>query len=105
MTRAFKVMKTEMDQIRERWKQVQARLVSEVERTNEENNGLKQAMIVRNAELDKVKQEREAAIRRHRQVQAKLGIVKMELSVAKADVEKPLTSRDAQIKENDRLRN
>jgi chromosome segregation ATPase len=53
MTRAFEVMKTEMDQIRERWQQirerwqqVQARLVSEVERTNEENTGLKQAIMV-----------------------------------------------------------
>jgi hypothetical protein len=105
MTRAFEVMKTEMDQIRERWKQVQARLVSEVERTNEENTGLKQAMTVRNAELDKVRQEREAAIRRHRQVQAEMSIVQMELSVAKSDVEKARTSRDAQLKENDRLRN
>jgi uncharacterized membrane protein YdbT with pleckstrin-like domain len=52
-----------------------------------------------------VKKEREAAIRRHRQVQAELGLVKMELSVAKVDVENARIGRDAQIKENDRLRN
>jgi hypothetical protein len=52
-----------------------------------------------------VKQEWEAAIRRHRQVQAELGVVKLELSVAKADVQKAHTSRDEQIKENDRLQN
>jgi hypothetical protein len=69
-------------------------LVSKVERTNEENTGLKQAMTIRNAELDKVKQERETAIRRHRQVQAELGIVKLELSVVKPDVQKARTSRD-----------
>jgi hypothetical protein len=104
MTGAFEVMKADLDKTRERWKQVQARLVSEVERTNEENTGLKLAMTVRNAEIDKVKQERDAAIRRHRQVQAELGIVQLELSVAKADVQKARTSRDEQIKENDCLR-
>jgi alkanesulfonate monooxygenase SsuD/methylene tetrahydromethanopterin reductase-like flavin-dependent oxidoreductase (luciferase family) len=41
MTGAFEVMKADLDKTRERWKQVQARLVSEVERTNEENTGLK----------------------------------------------------------------
>jgi chromosome segregation ATPase len=104
MTRAFEVMKTEMDQIRERWEQVQAWLVSEVERTNEENTRLKQAMTVQNAELDKVRQEREVAIRRHRQAQAKLSIVKLELTVAKDDVQKARIGRDEQMKENDRLR-
>jgi hypothetical protein len=105
MTRAFEVMKTTIDQIRERWKQVQARLVSEVERTNEENTGLKQAMTVRNAELDKVRQEQEVAICRHRQAQAELGIVKLELTVAKDDVQKARAGRDEPMKENNRLRN
>jgi hypothetical protein len=104
MTRAFEVMKIEMDQIREWWQQVQARLVSKVERTSEENTGLKQAITVRNAELDKVRQEREATIRRHRQAQAELGIVKLKLMVAKDDVQKARTGREEQMKENDRLR-
>jgi hypothetical protein len=30
-------MKTDMEQLRERWERVQSRLVAEVERTNEEN--------------------------------------------------------------------
>jgi hypothetical protein len=51
-------------------------------------------MTVRNAELDKVRQEREAAIRRHRQTQAELGIVKLELTVAKDDVQKARAGRD-----------
>jgi hypothetical protein len=38
-------------------------------------------------------------------VQAELGIVKLELSVVKADVQKARTSLDEQIKENDRLQN
>jgi chromosome segregation ATPase len=104
ITKAFEVMKTEMDQIRERWEQVQSRSVAKVECTNEENIGLKQAMTVQNAELEKVRQEREAAIRRHRQAQAELGIVKLELTVAKDDVQKARAGRDEQMNENDRLR-
>jgi hypothetical protein len=65
MKRAFEVMKTEMDQIRERWEQVQSRLVLEVEHTNKENAGLTQAITDQNAELDKVRKEQEAAVRRH----------------------------------------
>jgi chromosome segregation ATPase len=105
MTRAFEVMKTEMDQLRERWEQVQSRLVAEVERTNEENTGLKQAMTDQNAELDKVRKERDAAVCRHRQAEAELGIVKLELTVAKDDVQKARAGQDEMMKENDRLRN
>jgi chromosome segregation ATPase len=79
--------------------------VAEVERTNEENAKLKQATTIRNTEIDKLKQEWEAAIRRHRQVQAELGILKLELSVAKDDLQNARTSRDEQAKESDRLRN
>jgi predicted nucleic acid-binding Zn-ribbon protein len=67
MSNAFEVMKTELEQNKERWKQIQTRLVAEVERTNEENGWLKQAMASRNAETDKLKQERDVAVRRHRQ--------------------------------------
>jgi predicted RNase H-like nuclease (RuvC/YqgF family) len=37
MSKAFEVMKLELDKNKERWKLIQARLVAEVERTNEEN--------------------------------------------------------------------
>jgi chromosome segregation ATPase len=104
MTGAFEVMKSDLENTWERWKQVQARLVAEVEHTNEENARLKQAMTVQNTELEKVRKERDAAIRRHRQVQAELRIVKLELSVAKDDVQKARASRDEQMKESDRLR-
>jgi hypothetical protein len=60
--------------------------VSEVERTNEENTRLKQAMTDQNAEIDKVRKERDAAVHRHRQSQPELGIVQLELTVAKDDV-------------------
>jgi predicted nuclease with TOPRIM domain len=69
------------------------------------NVGLKQAMMSRKAKMDKLKQEREAAIRRHRQVQAELGTLRLELSVAKDDLQKARTNWDAQAKESDRLRN
>jgi hypothetical protein len=68
MSGVFEVMKSELDKNKERWKLVQAQLVAEVECTNEENVRLKQAMTSRNAKMDKLKQERDAAIRRHRQV-------------------------------------
>jgi alkanesulfonate monooxygenase SsuD/methylene tetrahydromethanopterin reductase-like flavin-dependent oxidoreductase (luciferase family) len=46
MSGAFEVMKSELDKTKERRKQVQAQLVAEVECTNEESAGLKQAMTV-----------------------------------------------------------
>jgi predicted nucleic acid-binding Zn-ribbon protein len=104
MSEAFEVMKTELEQNKERWKQIQTRLVAEVERTNEESGRLKQAMASRNAETDKLKQERDAAVRCHRQAQAELGPLRLELSVAKDDLKKARESRDAQQKESDSLR-
>jgi hypothetical protein len=62
-------------------------------------------MASRNAETDKLKQERDAAMRRHRQAQAELGTLGLELSVAKEDLQKAHNSRDKQLKESDRLRN
>jgi hypothetical protein len=105
MSDEFEVMKSELDKNKERWKLIQARLVAEVERTNEENIGLKQATASRNAETDKLKQERDAAMRRHRQAQAELGTLRLKLSVAKEDLQKARTSRDEQLKESYRLRN
>jgi regulator of replication initiation timing len=60
-------MKTDMEQLRERWELIQSRLVAEVERTNEENARLTQALSDQQA---KAQQERDAAKSRHRQRQA-----------------------------------
>jgi predicted nucleic acid-binding Zn-ribbon protein len=67
-----------------------------VERTNEENGRLKQAMASRNAETEKLKQERDVAVRRHRQVQEELGPLRLELSVVVEDLKKARVNHDAQ---------
>jgi hypothetical protein len=61
-------------------------------------------MTNQHAELDKARRERDAAERRYRQSQAELGLAQLELTVAKDDVQKARASRDATMKENDRLR-
>jgi hypothetical protein len=104
MEKALEAMKTDMDQLRKRWEQVQDRLVAEVERTNAENARLHQAMSNQQAELDKDRKERDAAERRHRQRQAKLGLAQLELVVAKEDVRTARAGRDEMLKDNDRLR-
>jgi hypothetical protein len=75
MEKAFDGMKTDMEQLRRRWEQVQSWLVAEVERTNAENARLNQAVSDQHVELDKARRERDAAERRHRQTQAELGFV------------------------------
>jgi chromosome segregation ATPase len=86
MEKALDGMKTDMEQLRKRWEQVQAPLAAEVERTNAENARLHQAMSDQQAELDKERKEREVAERRHRQRQAELGFAQLELAVAKEDI-------------------
>jgi predicted nucleic acid-binding Zn-ribbon protein len=90
MSDAFEVQNTEMQKSKETWKRIQTRLVAEVERTNKENGKLKQAVESRNVETGKLKQERDAAVRRNRQAQEKLGLLRLELSVAVADLKKAL---------------
>jgi hypothetical protein len=97
-------MKTDMEQLRERCELVQSRLVAEVERTNEENTRLTQALSDQQVEVAKAQKERDAAESRHRQRQAELGIAQLELAVAKEDVKTARASRDAIMKDNDRLR-
>jgi chromosome segregation ATPase len=97
-------MKADMEQLRERWELVQSRLVAEVERTNEENARLAQAMSDHRKEMEKARKERDAAERRHRQGQAELSIAQLELTVAKEDVWTARASCDAIMKDNDRLR-
>jgi predicted nucleic acid-binding Zn-ribbon protein len=82
MSDAFEVMNTKLEKNKKRWKQIQTRLVAEVERTNEENDQMKQALVSRNVETDKLKQERDAVVHRHRQAQAELGPLQLELLVA-----------------------
>jgi chromosome segregation ATPase len=104
MEAAFAGMKTDMEQLRKRWEQVQSRLVAEVECTNAENARLNQAMSDQQAEVDKARKEQDAAESRHRQRQAELGLAQLELAVAKEDVRTARASRDDIMKDNDRLR-
>jgi hypothetical protein len=62
--------------------------VADVERAHEDNVRLTQAMASRNTETEKLKQERDAAVRRHRQAQEELGPFRLELSVAVTDLKK-----------------
>jgi hypothetical protein len=62
-----------LDESKECWKEVQTRLVAEVERTIEENGRLKQATASRNAEIGKLKSEGDAAVRRQQQVREEIG--------------------------------
>jgi arginine deiminase len=66
MEAAFAGMKTDMEQLRKRWEQVEFWLVAEVERTNAENARLNQAMSDQQAEVNKARKERDAAESRHR---------------------------------------
>jgi hypothetical protein len=94
-------MRADMEQLRERWEQVQPRLVAEVERTNEENTRLTQAMSAHQAELEKARKEREEAERRYK---SELAIARLEVSVANEDVRTMRATRNAVMKDNDRLR-
>jgi hypothetical protein len=94
-------MKTDMEYMRERWERVQSRLVAEVERTNEENARLTQTLSDQQAKAQK---ERDAAESRHHQSQAELSIAQLEVAVAKEDVRTAQASRDAIMKDNERLR-
>jgi chromosome segregation ATPase len=94
-------MKTDIEYMRERWERVQSRLVAEVERTNEENARLTQALSDQQAKAQK---ERDAAESRHRQSQAELSIAQLEVAVAKEDVRMARAGRDAIMKDNERLR-
>jgi chromosome segregation ATPase len=77
--------------------------MAEVERTNEENARLKQAMTSRNTTTDRLKQEQDEAVRRHRQAQEELGPLRLELSVVVDDLKTARVCRDAQQRDIDRL--
>jgi predicted nucleic acid-binding Zn-ribbon protein len=92
-----------MEQSKAMWARTQTHLVAEVERTTEENNRLKMAMASLNAETGKLKQERDAAVRRHRQVLEELGPLRLELTVTVADLQKTRSNVNTQQREIDRL--
>jgi uncharacterized protein YukE len=94
-------MRADMEQLREKWERVQPRLVAEVERTNEENTRLTQAMSTHQAELEKARREREEAECR---CKSELAIARLEVLVANEDVWTMRATRDAVMKDNDRLR-
>jgi predicted nucleic acid-binding Zn-ribbon protein len=77
--------------------------VAEVERTNEENGWLKQAMASRNVEMGKLKSERDAAVRRQQEVREEIGPLKLELQVAFADLKTARSNSNAQQREINRL--
>jgi hypothetical protein len=77
--------------------------VADVESMTEENGRLKQVVDSLNVETKKVRQERDTAVRCHRQAQEELGPLKMELSVAVRDLMNARTIQGMQQKEIDRL--
>jgi predicted nucleic acid-binding Zn-ribbon protein len=66
MSDAFEMLNAEMQKSKDTWKRIQSRLVADVERAYEENVRLSQSMASRNAETEKLKQERDATVRRYR---------------------------------------
>jgi chromosome segregation ATPase len=103
MSDAFEMLNAEMKKSKDTWKRIQTRLVSDVERAHEDNGKLAQALAHRNAEMEKLAQERDAAVRRHRQAQEELGPLRLDLSVAAKDLKKVRANQDSQQREIDRL--
>jgi chromosome segregation ATPase len=99
MSEAFEMLNAEMKKSKDMWKRIQTRLVADVEQTMKEQ----QALQNRHAAMEKLAQERDAAVRRHRQVQEELGPLRMELSVATKELKKIRANFDAQQREIDRL--
>jgi chromosome segregation ATPase len=103
MSDAFEMLNAEMRKSKDTWKRILSCLVADVERAREENVRLTQAMASRNAKTKKLTQEREAAVRRHRQAQGELGPLRLELSVAVKDLKKARANQDAQQRDIDRI--
>jgi hypothetical protein len=98
------MLNAEMTKSKEMWNRIQKCLVADVEQTTLENGKLTQALEKQWATMEKLAQERDAAVRHHRQAQEELGPLRMELTVATKDLEKARGTREAQQRENDRLR-
>jgi chromosome segregation ATPase len=95
MSDAFEMLNVEMKKSKEMWKRIQSRLVADVEQTTLDNGKLTQALEKRRAAMEKWAQEKDAAVRRHRQAQEELGPLWMELSVATKDLKKARANCDA----------
>jgi chromosome segregation ATPase len=103
MSDAFEMLNAEMKKSKDTWKRIQSRLVADVEQAHEDNGKLNKALENRNAAMEKMAQERDAAVRRHRQAQEELGPLRMELSVATKDLKMVRTNQNLQQWEIDRL--
>jgi hypothetical protein len=79
------MLNEEQQKSKDTWKRIQTRLVADVESTTEENGRFKKVVESLNVETKKLKQERDTAVRRHRQVQEEIGPLKMELSIVAED--------------------
>jgi predicted nucleic acid-binding Zn-ribbon protein len=88
MSEAFEILNAEMNKSKEMWKRIETHLVADIEQTTLENGKLKQALEKQRTAMEKLTQEKDAAVRRHRQVQEQLGPLRMELSVTTKDLEK-----------------
>jgi chromosome segregation ATPase len=99
MSEAFKMLNAEMKKSKDSWKRIQTRLVADVEQTTKDNGYLTQALENRHAAMEKLAQERDAAVRHHRQAQEELGPLRMELLVATKDLKKFRANFDAQQRE------
>jgi chromosome segregation ATPase len=80
-------------------------MVADVEQTTLDNGKLTQALEKRRAAMDKLAQEKDAAVRSHRQAQEELGPLRLELSVATKDLKKARVNCEAQQREIDRVDN
>jgi hypothetical protein len=103
MSEAFEMLNAEMKRSKEMWKRIETRLVADIEQTTQENRTIKQALEKRRTAMEKLQQEKDEAVRCHRQVQEQLGPLRMELSVVTKDLEKARANRKAQQQEIDRL--
>jgi ABC-type nitrate/sulfonate/bicarbonate transport system substrate-binding protein len=79
MLDAFEMLNAEMKKSKDTWKRIQTCVVSDMERAHEDNGKLAQALANQNAKTKKLAQERDAAVRRHRQAQEELGTLRLEL--------------------------
>jgi predicted Holliday junction resolvase-like endonuclease len=103
MSDAFKMLNAEMKKSKDTWKRIQTRLVVDVEQVHEENSKFTKALENRHAAMEKLAQERDAAVRRHPQAQEELGPLWMELSVATKDLQKVSATQNSQQREIDCL--
>jgi chromosome segregation ATPase len=104
MSNAFQILQEEQKRRSAEWKRIRTRLTADVESTFEENGRLKQAIASLTGEAAKLKDEKDGAVRRARQFQDELGLLKMELAVTKKDVRMARSVSNERQKEVDQLR-